>query len=194
MKTLIFNRLTILLAFFILVPGCNKDKNEESPFVGKYVITSAQLSQTISVPTVEAGTVPIPVGTDITALIRQALLSAVSCSSPDKSQVELRKDFSLYVSCDEANPPSPLNAGTWQELTGTSIQLNLNSTAVPSSPVGLVLTVTDVVKDASHLTGNTSVPLPKAMVGGLLAAMQLTISPTAQDLFLATFSIDFSVK
>ncbi len=191
MKTLIFNRLTILLALFILAPGCNKNKKEVSPFVGNYVITSAQLSQTISVPTVEAGTVPIPVGTNITALIQQALLSAVTCSSPDKSYVELREDYSLYISCEGANP---LNAGTWQELTNTSIQLNLNSTAVPSSPVGLVLTVTGVVKDASHLTGNTSVPLPKAMIAGLLAAMQMTLSPSAPELFIATFSIDFTVK
>ncbi|MDP4222987.1 MAG: hypothetical protein Q8868_06705 [Bacteroidota bacterium] len=191
MKTLIINRLAVMLALIMLIPGCKKNKNEVSPFVGNYVIANAELSQAINVPTVEAGTVPIPVGTNITPLIQQALLSAVTCSSPDKSYVELRNDFSLYISCEGANP---LNGGTWQELSNTSILLNLNSTAVPSSPIGLSLTVTAIVKDASKLTGTTSVPLPKAMVAGLLTAMHLTLSPSAPDIFLATFSIEFTVK
>lgn len=193
MKTFNVNRVAIILALIISAAACKKDKNTGSDFVGNYVIVNASLSEALTVPTVEMGNLPLPVGTAITPLIQSALLSAVTCSSPDKSYVELREDFSLYLSCETANP---LNAGTWEEVSGTSIKLNLNSTAVPSSPVGLVLTVTDVVKNGTDLTGVTSVPLPKAMIAGLLAAMQvpLTLAATAPDLFIAKFSIKFTQK
>ena len=137
------------------------------------------------------GDVPVPVGTNITVAIQTALLSAVNCSSADKSYVELREDFSMYLSCEGANE---LNAGTWEEVSVTSVKLNLNSTAIPSSPTGFVLTVTSVVEISGGLTGLTSVPLPKEMISNLIAPLQLTLSPTAPDIFIAVFSIEFIRK
>jgi len=192
MKTSYFKWLVAIIALVLLIPDCKKDNgNKTSEFIGNYVINSAELAEAFVVPTVEAGNVPIPVGTNITQLIQAALLSAVNCSSADKSYVELREDFSLYLSCEGSNP---LNAGTWEEVTATSLKLNMNSAAIPSSPTGFVLTVTDITSDQTGLTGTTSVPLTKVMVASMLASMQLTLSPSAPEIFLAKFYVEFIKK
>ena len=108
------------------------------------------VAESFNVPITGLGDIPVPVGTPITAAIQTALLSAVSCSSADKTYVEIREDFSLYMSCEGANP---LNAGTWSEVSSSELLLNLNSTAVPSAPTGIALTVTDVVKSGRHTDG-----------------------------------------
>jgi len=190
MKTLNFKWLAIILAFFVLITDCKKDEKEISKFVGDFVISNAELAEALTVPTVEMGNIPITVGTDITLAIQTALLDEVDCSSPDKSYVELREDFSLYLSCEGLNS---LNAGTWEEVSATSLKLNLNSTAVP--PNGFVLTVTDIVEDASGLTGVASnVPLLKEMIAGILANLQLTLDPSAPDFFTVKISIEFMKK
>jgi hypothetical protein len=190
MKTSYFKLFAVILALVVLTSTCKKDKGDEaSEFVGNYVINSAVLSETFTVPTNEAGNVPIPVGTDITLLIQQSLLSAVNCTSADKSYVELRDDFSLYLSCEGANA---LNGGTWEEVSATSLKLNLNSTAIPSSPTGIVLTVTDITKDQTSLTGKTSVPLTKVMVSTMISP--LTLTAAAPEIFLAKFSVMFVKK
>ena len=192
MKTSYFKWLVAIIALVLLIPDCKKDNgNKTSEFIGNYVINSAELAEAFVVPTVEAGNVPIPVGTNITQLIQAALLSAVNCSSADKSYVELREDFSLYLSCEGLNP---LNAGTWEEVSATSLKLNMNSAAIPSSPTGFVLTVTDITTDQTGLTGTTSVPLTKAMVASMIASLQLTLSPSAPEIFLAKFYVEFIKK
>lgn len=192
MKTSHFKWLAAIIALVLLIPDCKKDNdNNTSEFIGSYVINSAELTESLVVPTVEAGNVPLPVGTNITQLIQAALLSAVNCSSADKSYVELREDFSLYLSCEGLNP---LNAGTWEEVSATSLKLNMNSAAIPSSPTGFVLTVTDITTDQTGLTGTTSVPLTKAMVASIIASMQLTLSPSAPEIFLAKFYVEFIKK
>src|SRR4030043_2398213 len=187
MKTMNFNLLVILLALSVSVTSCKNDDDEDiSQFVGDYVIIKAELTEALVVPTNEIESFSVPVGTPITPAIQSALLGAVNCSSADKSYVELREDFSMYLSCEGLNP---LNAGTWEEVSPTSLKLNLNSTAIP--PNGFVLTVTDIVEDASGLTGITSVPLPKAMISGIIASFQLTLSPTAPEVFIVKISIEF---
>jgi hypothetical protein len=189
MKTFNLNWLAIIITSFLLIAGCKKDDKDVSDFVGNFVISKAGLVEALIVPTAEAGNITITIGTDITQGIQTALLSAVDCSSPDKSYVELREDFSMYFSCEGLNP---LDAGTWEELSATSLKLNMNSAAIP--PVGFVLTVTDIVKDASKLTGRTSVPLPKEMIASMIASMQLTLSLYAPDIFMAIISIEFTKK
>lgn len=192
MKTSNFKWLAALFALFVLIPGCKDDNgNDVSEFIGNYIISSAELAEALTVPTVEMGNLPVPIGTNITQVIQTALLSAVNCTSADKSYVELREDFSLYLSCEGLNP---LNAGTWEEVSATSIKLNMNNAAIPSSPTGFVLTVTDIVKDQAGLTGTTSVPLPKAMISAMIAPMQLTLSPAAPEIFIAKFSVEFIKK
>ncbi len=189
MKNSNFKRLAVIFVLVALIPGCKDDSNNVSEFVGNYVINHAELTDILTVPTVENGDVPLAAGTDITQLIQTALLSAVNCSSVDKSYVELREDFSLYLSCEGSNP---LNAGTWDEVSATSLKLNMNNAAIPSSPTGFVLTVTDIVNDQAGLTGKTSVPLPKTMISLLIAP--LTLTQTAPIIFIAKFSVEFSRK
>lgn len=191
MKTTHIKWLAALILMVVMIPGCNKDKGTSSDYIGNYVISNATLAEAFTVPTVEAGNVPVPAGTDITLLIQQALLSAVTCSSADKSYVELRADFSMYLSCEGSNP---LNAGTWEEVTSTSLKLNMNSAAIPSSPVGIVLTVTDITTDQTGLTGKTSVPLTKTMVAAMIAPLQLTLTASAPEIYLAKFSVKFTKK
>jgi len=188
-----FKLLVIMLIFLGFIGSCSKDEEKVSLFVGDYVITEATVAETFTVPITDIGDFPISEGTPITSIIQEALLSAVSCSSPSKSYIELRKDFSLYLSCEGANP---LNAGTWEELSSDELLLNLNSTAVPSSTTGVVMTVTDVVISDGILTGNTSVPLPKAMIEAMLAAYDpdLTLDTTAPPVFVIKFTLKFTQK
>jgi len=75
----------------------------------------------------------------------------------------------MFFSCKDSD--TELDAGTWEEVSETVIKLNLNSTAVPSSPTGVVLTVNDVVIDGNVLSGETTVPLPREMLAAVVATM-----------------------
>ncbi len=188
MKKLKF--LSVLVASVIFFAGCKDNTEEEvSPFIGNFVISKATLAEGFSIPTNELGTISITAGTDITEPIQTALLSAVNCSSADKSWVELRKDNSMYMSCEGANA---LNAGTWEEVSATELKLNMNSAAIPSSPTGFVLNVTNIVQSGNTMSGKTSVPLPKEMVAAMIAPMSLASSAPA--MFMITFTLEFEKK
>jgi hypothetical protein len=193
MKIMNIKMFTILLISLGFSASCSKDEAKVSPFVGDYVITSAAVAESFNVPVTGVGNIPVPVGTPITTAIQTALLSSVSCSSATKTYIEIRKDFSLYMSCEKANP---INAGTWSEISSSEMLLNLNSTAVPSAPTGIALTVTDIVKSGSILTGKTSVPLPKAVIAAILTAFNpdLVLDPAAQEVFIVKFSLEFTQK
>jgi len=101
-------------------------------------------------------------------MIQTALLGAIDCV-PESSVIELREDFSLYLSC--ATSMEELDAGTWEEQSETVIVLSMNSTAIPSSPTGIVLTISDVSLVSNVLTGTTTVPISKQMLAGIVALM-----------------------
>lgn len=189
MKKIIIRSLIILVVMTAIIASCKKDKSSVPFFTGNYVINSAQLTEALVVPTNELGNVPVPAGTDITQLIQTALLSAVSCTSAADTYVELRKDYSMYLSCKGANP---FNAGTWEEVSSSALTLNLNSTAIPTSPTGFVLAVTGIVTNQNNLTGTTSVPLPKDMIAAMIAPLQMTLSSSAPDVFMIKFSVVFT--
>ena len=178
MKTLNIKLLMILLISLGFISSCSKDEKKVSPYVGNYVLDEALVAESFNVPVTGVGDIPVAVGVPITEAVQTALLSAVSCTSADKTYVELRKDFSLYMSCEGADP---LNAGTWAELSATELLLNLNGTAVPSAPAGISLGVTDVALNGDILTGITSVPLPKLMIQAILTAINpsLILDPSA---------------
>jgi hypothetical protein len=174
-----------------LFTGCNDDEDEEvSTFVGNFVINSAKVAApsfsiiTTTIP------IPVPVGQDITQAIQSALLSSVKCASADKSWIELRKDKSIYMSCEGANA---INAGTWEEVDAKTLKLNMNSTAIPSSPTGIVLTVGEIVQDSKGWSGTTSVPMPKEMFAGMLQPLGFTIAP-APALYIVPFTMNFVKK
>jgi hypothetical protein len=95
----------------------------------------------------------------------------------------------MYLSCEGQNP---LNAGTWQEVNLTTLNLNMNNAAIPSSPTGFALAVTNIVQNATGLRGKTSVPIPKAMVAALVAP--LTLDPTVPVVIPMSFFLDFARK
>jgi hypothetical protein len=198
MKILQLKFLVLLLTSIVLFTGCKDDTEEEvSPFVGNFVISNAQmLSINPAISTNEIGPISndLIAGTDITALIQQSLLSQVTCDSPDNSWVELRKDNSMVMSCEGSNE---LDAGTWEEVSATELKLNMNSAAIPSSPAGFVLNVTNIIISGSTLTGETAVPLPKEMIAALVAQLgasigqTLTLTANSPDNFMASFTITF---
>jgi hypothetical protein len=189
----------MLLAGLAFTLSCSKDKKDDddaSPFIGAYVISSAKLSDPLVLTTNEIGAYSVPAGTEITIMIQEALMSAVTCSASDKSRIELREDNTLYLTCEgESNE---LNAGTWEEVSSTSLKLNMNSTAIPNSPTGIVLEVTGIVIANSVLKGNTSVPLPREMLAVMIAqlsygAASLDIDATPEAV-LVNFEIEFLKK
>jgi hypothetical protein len=68
----------------------------------------------------------------------------------------------------------------------------MNSTAIPSSPSGFVLTVSDVVQSSTGISGKTSVPLPKEMIAAMLPG--LTLDPSTPAVIMAVFTISFEKK
>jgi hypothetical protein len=189
MKVIKMNTLAILFASFAVFTGCKDDSEEEvSPFVGNFTISNAELAEEISLTT-NAGPISVPVGTNITLQIQAALLSSVDCASAGYAYVELRKDFSIYMSCAGQNE---FNAGTWEEVDAATLTLNMNSTAIPSSPSGFVLTVGDIVKNETGMRGKTSVPLPKEMIAAMLQG--LTLDPSTPAVINVVFYIDFEKK
>ena len=191
MKNLSLKYLLLLLCSVALITSCSNDDDDEnkqdSPFVGDYVIKEAKTSEAFTINTNELGEIPIPAGTNITSAIQEALLSQVNCSSADNSWIELRNDFSIYMSCAGANE---LSAGTWDEVSATELRLNINADAVPSSPVGFTLTVTNIAVAGSDMSGLTSVPLPADMVATMVAP--LTLSEDNPAIFLVSFSLTFT--
>jgi len=159
-------------------------------YIGNFVINKATVSAPTNLSTVQGIPVPIIAGMDITTMIQQTLLSAVKCASAAKSWVELRKDKSIYMSCEGTNA---FFAGTWEEINTKTLKLNMNSTAIPSSPSGLVLTVTDIVHIPNGWQGKTSIQMPKETFASDLAAIGLTIAATPA-FYMVHFSIDFVSK
>jgi hypothetical protein len=191
-------KLNIKLVAFILIltgftGGCSDDAEKVNPLAGNYVITEATIAESFSIPIVGVGNLPVPAGIPITAAIQTSLLSAATCTSFDKTYLEMREDFSLYISCEGANP---FNAGTWSEVSSSELLLNFNGTAIPSSPTGTALSITEVVKSDMVLSGKTIVPVPKAMIAEITKAISpnFTLDPSAPEVTMVKFAIKFTQK
>jgi PKD repeat protein len=139
-----------------------------SPFVGDYIISKATLSENLELYTNEIGPMTLVPGLDITEMIQTALLGAIECE-PENSLIELREDFSLYLGCTSS--AEELDAGTWEEISETEIVLNMNSTAIPASPTGIVITVTDITLEGNLFKGSTTVPISEEMLAGIITNM-----------------------
>jgi hypothetical protein len=180
----------ILFAVFAVLNGCKDNSDEKvSAFVGNFTINSAKLAEPLTLTTNEYGAFSVPVDYNITTQIQSSLLSAVSCESADNALVELRKDNSIYMSCAGQNS---FNAGTWEEVNDTTLILNMNSTAIPTSPSGFALTVEGIKKTSTGMKGKTSVPLPKVMIAVMVAPLTLVAETPA--VIPVVFTIDFVKK
>lgn len=194
MKMWKFGVLIMVVFSLALVTGCGDDEKEEevSPYVGNYVISKAALADVLSIPL--AG-LPAPIslaaGFDITSSIQTAILGTAGCPSADKSWIELKKDFSMFMSCEGTNAK---NAGTWQEVSATVLKLNMNASALP--PQGFALDVTNVEKSATGIKGKVIIPMPKAMVASMMAKINplAQLAPSAPDIFMMTLTIEFTKK
>jgi len=192
MKTTRLIMLTFLSVSLVFLSGCKDDPEEEvSPYVGDYIITEAALSEALVLQTNEIGPMTVPAGTDITPMITQALLGAIQCE-PASSFIELREDFTLFLYCETST--TELDAGTWEEQSATVIVLFMNSTAIPSSPNGILLTVTDVSLVSNVLTGTTSVPIPREMLAGVVALMSGGLATLDVENTPVAVPITFTIK
>lgn len=177
--------------------ACSKD-DEEAPadtsFVGSYVIAGAELTAPLTLTTNEIGDYTLRAGADITSMIQQALFSAVGCNVPENTLIDLRDDNSLFMTC--AGESTELNAGTWEEVSASVLKLNMNSSAIPSSPTGVVLEVKNITFSGYTLTGDTDVPLSKTMLAVIIeersngfASLDMDATP---DVVVASITISFT--
>ena len=192
----LFFLLGLIVSTLVLSSCDDEEKIEKSAYIGDYTIKSASLSETLLIPVVSGGNefdYPLPVGQDITEMIQSSLLNSLPCNSPDASLIELREDYSLYMSCTDIT--FELNAGTWEEKeNGTILVLNMNNAAIPSSPTGFSLTVSNVVLENSIMSSTTTVPIPKESIAEMIIAEssgQATLSENAPDVFIFTFDMEF---
>lgn len=192
MKTSRMILLTLLSVSMVFLNSCKKDEEPEvNPFVGDYVLTKATISQPLTLTTNEIGDLTVPVGVEITPMMQTAILGAIECE-PENTLIELHEDFSMYISCTTSM--DEINAGTWEEQSETVLVLNLNSTAIPSSPTGVVLTVTDVTLVGSLLSGTTSVPVSKTMLAGIVAAMTQGAATLNMDVTPDVLPLTFTIE
>jgi hypothetical protein len=169
MKTSKLVLLTLLSVAVVLLSSCKKDEDpDESSFVGDYVLVNAVLAAPLTMTTNEIGDITLDPPFPVTAMLQEALLGEIDCDA-ESSLIELHEDFSIVLSC--ATSMEEINAGTWEEQSETVLVLNLNSTAIPSSPTGIVLTVIDVSFSGSTLSGTTTVPVSREMIAVIVAAM-----------------------
>ena len=192
MKKTKFILLAFLSVSLVFLSSCNDDPEEEvSPYIGDYVITKATLSVDLILQTNEIGPLTVLAGTDITPMIQNSLLGAIDCV-PANSLIELREDFSLYLSCSSS--AEEIDGGTWEEQSPTVIVLSMNSTAIPSSPTGIVLTVASVSLIGNALTGTTTVPISEQMLIGVVQLMSQGNATLDQDATPPAVPITFTIE
>lgn len=192
MKTTRLILLTMLSVFMVFLSSCKEDEEpEEASFVGEYVLSNAVITEAITLTTNEIGDIAIPAGINITAMMQDALLGAIECE-PENSLIELHEDYSIVLSC--ASSAEEIDAGTWEEQSETVIVLNLNSTAIPSSPTGVTLTVTDVSLSETTLSGLTAIPVAKEMLAEIVALMTQGAATLNMDVTPDAVQMTFSIE
>jgi len=197
MKNSRFILLAFLSVFLVFLSSCKEDPEEElSPYIGEYTIVKATLTENLTLMTNEmVDPLTLVAGLSITEMIQTALLGAVDCE-PENSLIELREDFSLYISC--SGGVEELDGGTWEEQSETVVILNMNSTAIPASPTGIVITVSDVTLEGNILSGVTTVPISRDMLVSVIAGMsggQLTLDMEATPLAVPiSFEIELEMQ
>jgi hypothetical protein len=194
MKNLRFSLFAALVLSVTLFTGCKDDPEEEvSQYAGSYLITKATLSSAISLA-INGSPLPltVPAGTDITPLIQQSLLSALTPCTPDKSLIDLKEDYTMLMKCEGTT--TEINAGTWEEVNATVLKLSMNSTAVPSSPLGFVLTVNNVTLENKKLSGDTSVPMPKETLATVVTTLTNGLASLDMNATPVILPVSFSIE
>lgn len=153
--------LTISIAF--VFTGCGDDDSPAEPetLSGVY-----QMQKVVTTTDYKIGEITIiSSGTDITEMAAAGILAAAPCSNPANAAVDLRDNGSLLLVC--IGESGELSAGTWTEnSTLTTLSLNLSA---PPFPQALQLSVTDITRTSTSITGDiNSLVLPADMIADLL--------------------------
>jgi hypothetical protein len=147
--------ILILISVFLSLDSCNKDNQEQiDPLVGKYIISSATLTQ----PLVFQGDTVLASGTDMTLAINAALLSSASCTSAANTRLELKNNGQIWYDCEGEN--KSIQNGTWEiNSARTELSLALN---IPqgTSTVTAQLKITGLSESKLKVSGSTTLPLP----------------------------------
>lgn len=148
------------LTALVFFTSCNNDDDEEpakETLAGVYQMDKAIL--TTDIKDVD-DVVIVPSGSDVTAIMASGIFGASPCENPANSAIDMREGGKLYFNCigSESNV-TPTDAGTWSENSSlTSLTLSLSSAVVP--PAGFQLTISNVSKNGSVITGTIpSVPV-----------------------------------
>jgi len=170
-------KLSILAVFMVSVgmmvfTSCEEDDPKVDAMVGNYAFTSAVLASDL----MNADTVFMPSGTNVTLIVGGGMFGSTPCDNVLNAAVELRKSNEIYfVCCGETNE---LKAGIWSiDDERTTLTLTLSPPAVPQA---LALEVTELVEGATTFTGKiTNLPVSSEIFqlppGGVLL---LTINIT----------------
>ena len=105
---------------------------------------------------------------------------------------DLKEDYTMLMKCEGTT--NEINAGTWEEVSATVLKLSMNSTAVPSSPLGFVLTVNNVELENKKLSGDTSVPMPKATLAIIVTTMTGGLASLDLDATPVILPVNFSIE
>ncbi len=203
MKIMKLSTSTLIAIFFasILFTSCGDDETkpeEGSEFVGSYTIKSAIVTESPDLEIVlndSQDTMSVPfVGQDFTAMIQQAILGVIPDCSADASLIELREDMSMYFSCSSSDFELP--AGTWsvEESDGTTtIIMNFNSAAIPSSPTGFTFNVYNVELKDGVMYSTAGIPIPRELIAaGMAADGTATLTENNPDIINFVMDLEFA--
>jgi hypothetical protein len=159
-----FTLFGVILAAVLMFSNWNSDDEEpvEETLAGVYQMSQAILQSNV----VDADeNVIIPTGTNVTQIMGAGIFGASPCENPANSAIDQREDGKLYFVCiGSESSTQGVDAGSWSEnSTLTQITLSLNATVVP--PAGFQLTITDVTRSGSTVSGSmTNVPMPSQLL------------------------------
>ncbi len=174
-----FAIITVGLSLIIL-SSCKKDKTGSvDPLVGKYIISSAVLSQDL----INEGDTILPAGTDLTVAINAALLSSASCSNAADTRLELKSNGQIWYDCEGEN--SSIQNGTW-EINSDRTQMNLYLNIPYGTTEQTVdLLIKNLNESSTGVSGTTTIPLPPEF----FAAVGLDLSQSGVAAFQTVMNI-----
>jgi hypothetical protein len=152
-KILLLAIASTLLSAIVLLPSCNKEDEPKDPLVGKYIISSAVLSEPLTL-----GDTVLASETDLTIAINAALLSDAGCNDMANTRLELKDGGEIWYVC--VGEGTGFSNGTWEiNADRTVLSLALNITQ-GSASVTIPLNITELDEGIIKVSGNVQIPLP----------------------------------
>ncbi|NPA37081.1 MAG: hypothetical protein GXO47_09555 [Chlorobi bacterium] len=185
--------LGLIVSSLVLVScGDDDDTPDVSPYVGKYTIQSAIVSESPNLEIIYGeDTMSVPfIGQDFTDMIKDALLGVVEDCSDESAYFELRDDYTMYLGC--ATGSFELSAGVWKEEDSNTLDLSFNSAAIPSSPTGYEMVVKNVKLEDGIMYSSTIIPIPRdAIAAAMEEDGRAILTENNPDPVMFTFDLEF---